>query len=240
MRGPGARVGCDSGTGALRGGRLGPSDACSPFACVLPSPRRTGPLSPRGSSGADVRQRPLEPSHGARRGPERLIARPFCLRVSVDGPARVGRALSSEGTGQARGPAHPRGNGTTKGEEKQKAAGRRVVSPLWAATCLGPGKRRGVRGGSGRGRGSSHVLLLSSENQAERRDLAPAADGQKCLRTPPRGTAWPRPRRAADGPEPPRAARWPQEAAPRGLDPRLSAWAEASAPLVYWGRPRAL
>lgn len=170
--------------------------------------RASGLLSPRRSSSDD----PPEPSHGAGPGPERLIrvlsARPPSpdgrrLRwLRADGPARDGRTLSSEGAGQARGPSHPWGNRTKKAKKKQKAQEDVSRRGSGQPRSWGPGRAAGVRGVSGPGGSPRHVLLLSSENPAERRILALTAEGQRCLRSPRGARPGPWPRRAADGPSP--------------------------------------
>lgn len=83
---------------------------------------------------------------------------------------------------QARGPSRPRGNRTKKEKKEQKAAGRRVLSPLWAAVFLGRETPLASEASPGRGSSASHVLLSSVlGNQAEHRILALTAEGQKCL-----------------------------------------------------------
>lgn len=136
-------------TCGVEGARAPPTPAPPPPASSRA--RASGPLSPRRSSSDD----PPEPSHGAGPGPERLIRVPSARPPSpdgrrlrwlrADGPARDGRALSSEGAGQARGPSHPWGNRTKKAKKMQKAQEDVSRRGSGQPRSWGPGRAAGVR-----------------------------------------------------------------------------------------------
>lgn len=188
-RGPGARVGWDSRSHVRRGGRPGPSDACPASARVLPSPRLRAAFSPP----VLLRRPPAGP------GPERLIrvlsARPPSPDwrrlgwLRADGPARDGRALSSEGAGQARGPSHPWGNRTKKAKKMQKAQEDVSRRGSGQPRSWGPGRAAGVRPMRLRPRRPRAAFVLGKPSRAphpgahSRRAEMPAVAA--------RGTAWP-------------------------------------------------
>lgn len=190
--------------GRVSDGTAGPTcgveGARAPRTPALPPPassraRASGPLSPRRSSSDD----PPEPSHGAGPGPELLICVPSARPPSpdwrrlgwlrADGPARDGRALSSEGTGQARGPSRPWGNRTKKAKKMQKAQEDVSRRGSGQPRSWGPGRAAGVRPMRLRPRRPRAAFVLGKPSRAphpgahSRRAEMPAVAA--------RGTAWP-------------------------------------------------
>lgn len=180
-------------TCGVEGARAPPTPAPPPPASSRA--RASGPLSPRRSSSDD----PPEPSHGAGPGPERLIRVPSACPPSpdwrrlrwlrADGPARDGRALSSEGAGQARGPSHPWGNRTKKAKKMQKAQEDVSRRGSGQPRSWGPGRAAGVRPMRLQPRRPRAAFVLGKPSRAphpgahSRRAETPAVAA--------RGTAWP-------------------------------------------------